>query len=105
MMRSRPGLAAPLLDEGDTLLQIGVYPAYTVLLLQNSDGGRRVRVSERNGRANVWRDSVTLDSSATLDLFHAAAIRFFWKRKAGSFSFAERGGETGFSRAAWGKSC
>lgn len=27
------GLAAPLLDEGDTLLQIGVYPAYTVLLL------------------------------------------------------------------------
>ncbi len=49
------GLAAPLLDEGDTLLQIGVYPAYTVLLLQSSDGGRRVRVSERNGRANVWR--------------------------------------------------
>lgn len=81
------GLAAPLLDEGDTLLQIGVYPAYTVLLLQSSDGGRRVRVSERNGRANVWRDSVTLDSSATLDLFHAGGNQIFLEEKGREFFF------------------
>ena len=81
------GLAAPLLDEGDTLLQIGVYPACTVLLLQSSDGGRRVRVSERNGRANVWRDSVTLDSSATLDLFHAGGNQIFLEEKGREFFF------------------
>ena len=81
------GLAAPLLDEGDTLLQIGVYPAYTVLLLQSSDGGRRVRVSERNGRANVWRDSVTLDSAVTLDLFHAGGNQIFLEEKGREFFF------------------
>ena len=81
------GLAAPLLDEGDTLLQIGVYPAYTVLLLQSSDGGRRVRVSERNGRSNVWRDSVTLDSSATLDLFHAGGNQIFLEEKGREYFF------------------
>ena len=71
------GLAAPLLDEGDTLLQIGVYPAYTVLLLQKADGSVRVRVSERNDGANVWRDSVTLSGSAALDLFHACNDQIF----------------------------
>ena len=52
-----------------------------MLLLQSSDGGRRVRVSERNGRENVWRDSVTLDSSATLDLFHAGGNQIFLEEK------------------------
>ena len=81
------GLAAPLLDEGDTLLQIGVYPSYTVLLLQSADGSRRVRVSERNGRANVWRDSVALSSSTTLDLFHAGDNQIFLEEDGKTFFF------------------
>lgn len=81
------GLAAPLLDEGDTLLQIGMYPSYTVLLLQSADGSRRVRVSERNGRANVWRDSVVLESTATLDIFHAGDDRIFLEEKGRTYFF------------------
>ncbi len=83
------GLAAPLLDEGDTLLQIGAYSSYTVLLLQSADGGRRIRVSERNGRANVWRDSVTLDGSATLDIFHAGDDRIFLEEKGRTYFFRQ----------------
>ena len=46
-----------------------------------------MRVSERNGRANVWRDSVTLDSSATLDLFHAGGNQIFLEEKGREFFF------------------
>ena len=83
------GLAAPLLDEGDTLLQIGVYPAYTVLLIQGADGSRRMRVSERNGRANVWRDSVTLDGTATLDIYHAGDDWIFLEEKGRTYIFRQ----------------
>ena len=82
------GLAAPLMDEGDTLLQIGVYPACTVLLLQKADGSVRVRVSERNDGANVWRDSVTLSGSAALDLFHAGDNQIFLEENGKEFFFS-----------------
>ena len=81
------GLAAPLLDEGETLLQIGVYPAYTVLLIQSADGSRRVRVSERSGRANVWRDSVTLGGSAALDIYHAGDNQIFLEENGKEYFF------------------
>lgn len=81
------GLAAPLLDEGDTLLQISVYPSHTVLLIQSADGSRRVRVSERNGRANVWRDSVTLGSTVILDTFHAGDNQIFLEEKDRKYFF------------------
>lgn len=82
------GLAAPLLDEGDTLMQIGVYPSYTVLLLQKADGSVRVRVSEWEGEEYRCQDSVTLSGSAALDLFHAGDNQIFLEENGKEFFFS-----------------
>lgn len=63
-----------------------------------------MRVSERNGRANVWRDSVTLDSAVTLDLFHAGGNQIFLEEKGREFFFRRTRRGDCFSRS-MGKSC
>ena len=65
------GFAAPLLNEGEKLLQMGAYTGRLILLVEMPDGSRRVRVCDWNGSGYDMQDSGRLSNSASLDIFHA----------------------------------
>lgn len=65
------GFAAPLLNEGEKLLQMGVYTERLILLVETPDGSRRVRVCDWNGLEYIAQDSVSFSSGVSLDLYHA----------------------------------
>ena len=84
------GFAAPLLNEGEKLEQMGAYSDRLILMVQKADGGSYIRVCEWTGDGYETQDSVRLFDGAGLDTVHASSDEMFLTRGASTEVFFRR---------------
>lgn len=85
MVRSAVGLCDGLIQAGDTLLAVSVQQRNIIMLVQEADGTRRLRIA--NEEYNVAQTGPA-PSDAALDTFHMWEGVLFLSSGAGHYSFA-----------------
>ena len=88
-----PGLCAPLLDEGDTLLQLDVQEESLLMLVRKADGKKRLRIT--NGWDEYKNDYLTAETGpvpedASMDTFHMWNGVLFLGNDLCSFNFTQQ---------------